>query len=352
MLLFLFSSAWLIIQVEKNYEITHYFDSLWWTMVTITTVGYGDFVPQTFLGKLFGILIMFIGLFLISFITGQLATFMINRESLKKKGLISLKNLKNHYIICGWRNDLFQIIELISEAQNNKTIVLINDQNPEIMEALLTGFDDLNISFIKGDYMNTITLEKGSISKAEKVIVLADETEKGTMREIDSKTVMTVINIKNLNPRCYVIAELLDDKFSHYLELSQCDEIVSTNHLNRKILSKTMINGGLSSIMDHLFSEHLDLVDIPDIYIGYTYQEIKEIYQKPGNIIIGVLENTGNLYQRKKDAIKEAQKTADISKLVGNLKTAKELKSNLPVINPDSAYHVKNNSKLITIKRI
>ncbi len=67
-------------------------------------------------------------------------------------------------------------------------------------------------------------------------------------------------------------------------------------------------------------------------------------------ILIGVLENTGNIFQRKREALQEAQKTPDISRLVSNLQEVKELRGNLPVFNPEPDYEIKSFSRAILIQ--
>jgi voltage-gated potassium channel len=67
--------------------------------------------------------------------------------------------------------------------------------------------------------------------------------------------------------------------------------------------------------------------------------------------VIGLLENTGKIYDRKKEALSEAQKTPDISKLVENLQRVKEITPNYPVLNPGDDYIIKNNSKAIVVPR-
>jgi len=54
----------LVVPMERNHpdaNIITYFDSVWWTVSTITTVGYGDFVPVTDAGKVLGIILQFFG---------------------------------------------------------------------------------------------------------------------------------------------------------------------------------------------------------------------------------------------------------------------------------------------------
>lgn len=57
----------LIVPIERrdpNANLTNYFDSTWWTITTITTVGYGDFVPVTHSGKILGAILQVFGVLL------------------------------------------------------------------------------------------------------------------------------------------------------------------------------------------------------------------------------------------------------------------------------------------------
>ncbi len=56
------------------------FDGLWWAWVTVTTVGYGDVVPVSSQGKMFGALLIFMGVGLFSLITANISAFFISRE--------------------------------------------------------------------------------------------------------------------------------------------------------------------------------------------------------------------------------------------------------------------------------
>ncbi|MBN2546291.1 MAG: hypothetical protein JXB50_10875, partial [Spirochaetes bacterium] len=70
---------------------------------------------------------------------------------------------------------------------------------------------------------------------------------------------------------------------------------------------------------------------------------------KNNSILIGLIENTGNFFSRKQEALNDAQKTADISKIIENLNKVKELKANNPVFNPGFDYKIKDHSMAIVI---
>ena len=67
-------------------------------------------------------------------------------------------------------------------------------------------------------------------------------------------------------------------------------------------------------------------------------------------VLIGLLENTGNFYQRRKEALAEAQKNPNMRKIVENLRKIKNLRSNEPVLTPPDTYIICPNTKAIFVK--
>ena len=109
----------------------------------------------------------------------------------------------------------------------------------------------------------------------------------------------------------------------------------------------------MSHILRELVSEEdssvIELQDIPAEFVGKEYGVYKSSL-KTRDILIGVLENTGNFYVRRNEALAEAQKNPDMEKIVSNLKKVKTLKSNIPVFNPPDEYVVPESSKAIFIR--
>ena len=66
-------------------------DTLWWALVTITTVGYGDVVPHSVLGRVVGLILMLSGVVLVSMFTATIASIFVERKIKEGEGLESLK---------------------------------------------------------------------------------------------------------------------------------------------------------------------------------------------------------------------------------------------------------------------
>ena len=63
--------------------ITDFGTALWWAFVTVTTVGYGDFSPVTFQGKIIAVVLMFTGIALIGIVTATLASWIVDQVNLE-----------------------------------------------------------------------------------------------------------------------------------------------------------------------------------------------------------------------------------------------------------------------------
>ncbi len=72
-----------------------FFDSLWWSIVTVTTVGYGDIYPKTLPGKIVATILMFTGIGLIGSLTSTISTYFINKEKNEKSKDIKVE--KDNY---------------------------------------------------------------------------------------------------------------------------------------------------------------------------------------------------------------------------------------------------------------
>jgi len=94
-LIFTLSSGMLIASLDPSIESV--WDGIWWAWVTVATVGYGDIVPQSVAGKLFGALVILFGVGFFSLLTASFSAYFISRGELEieEEELEEIDQLKN-----------------------------------------------------------------------------------------------------------------------------------------------------------------------------------------------------------------------------------------------------------------
>ena len=95
--------------LEGEGDFNNLANAFWWTIVTITTVGYGDMSPVGLPGRIFAVVIMFSGMGIISIVTGSISSGFVAKKIREGKGLEDIK-LENHIIICGWNRKMENIM--------------------------------------------------------------------------------------------------------------------------------------------------------------------------------------------------------------------------------------------------
>lgn len=342
-------------RTETEAGIETLWDSVWFTIVT-TIAGYYEYSPVTLPGRIASLLLLVFGMLVLSMITGKLASYFMDMQMKKEKGLMPLKNLKGHFLLCGWRSGFEKILDNIINTNPEITpdlIVLINDAPSEKIENLLDLERFKEIHYVSGDFADENVLKRANIQTAERALIISDHSKEYSDMEIDSRTVLAVISMSNINPGMYIAAELIDSKFEKHLRMAHCDEIILTTDYEHNLLASASGGMGYSNVMRALISDDADsgilIEDIPSQFFGKSYSEYRKSLSYP-KILIGLLLNTGNFHQRRKDALREAQRNPDIKTVVGNLNKVKTLKSNQPVLTPPDDYIIMRNTKAIFVR--
>ena len=342
-------------RTETEAGIETLWDSVWFTIVT-TIAGYYEYSPVTLPGRIASLLLLVFGMLVLSMITGKLASYFMDMQMKKEKGLMPLKNLKGHFLLCGWRSGFEKILDNIINTNPEITpdlIVLINDAPSEKIENLLDLERFKEIHYVSGDFADENVLKRANIQTAERALIISDHSKEYSDLEIDSRTVLAVISMSNINPGMYIAAELIDSKFEKHLRMAHCDEIILTTDYEHNLLASASGGMGYSNVMRALISDDADsgilIEDIPSQFFGKSYSEYRKSLSYP-KILIGLLLNTGNFHQRRKDALREAQRNPDIKTVVGNLNKVKTLKSNQPVLTPPDDYIIMRNTKAIFVR--
>lgn len=228
---FLFSFG-IFIHLAEPKTFTSIFDGIWWAVVTIATVGYGDFAPATLLGKIIGIILILSGAGLVTSYFGTIAAIAVSSEHSYMEGRMNFKK-GGHIIIVGWNERSKEIIREMKIFQPKTQIVLIDDtlnKHPLPEE----------VHFIRGHANKDEVLTQANIKKAEKMLITADLRQDEL--QTDMFSIITLLAVKGCNPDIFCLVEILTKEQIANAFRAGADGIIETNRFASELMVKSLID--------------------------------------------------------------------------------------------------------------
>ena len=345
----------LVLRMLEIGKITEGEAPFWWAIVTMTTVGYGDFAPKTPEGRMFAVLVMFAGISLTAMFTAIISSIFVAKRIREEKGLEKV-NIKNHIILCGWNRNADKIIhsiQYLAEAPR-KNIVLINDLDEEEIARLKTRYRKIRLHFVVGDFTSEQVLEKANLEVAETVIIIPSDIN-DSIQNPDDKTIRAALTIKGLEPNIRLIAYLHDRENLTHIKRANADEVVISDDFGAYMLASHVMDPGIpqtvNRLLDNVSKNRFKRVDIPSEFIGKPFDNLFNHFRKKNNsILVGIFSEEENLGIGEILSADTLALDAFIERKLkeGGISLKEESKISLE-INPGSNYRIKDGNRAIII---
>jgi voltage-gated potassium channel len=235
----------------------NFFDALYMTVTTLSTVGYGEVHPLNHLGRLYNMVLILTGIGVLFYIVGGLARAVIEGElqvALGKRKLIKdIKRLKNHYIVCGFG----RIGEFIAQQLKGRGLSLVViDKSPEQIPRL----EELGHYFITGDATRDEVLLEAGIERAKGLVAVVAS---------DADNVYIVLTARSLNPKLFIVARGEEPGSEQKLLRAGADKVESPYRMGGQKMAHTILHPTVVTFMELAMKEGVDW-SMEEIAVGQT----------------------------------------------------------------------------------
>jgi voltage-gated potassium channel len=213
-------------------------DAIYMTVITITTVGYGEVRAVSPTGRVFTIALICMGMGIIAYTLGMVAQFMVElqvRSILGRKKLgLKIKSIKNHYILCGYG----RIGRIIShELKASRIPLLVIDSNPDSKQ----GLEQQDIPYIIDDATSEDVLIEAGIERAKGLISVVLS---------DADNLFITMTARGLNPGLFILARAEEEKSHKKLLRAGANRVVLPYLIGGQKMAHTITKPAVADFLE------------------------------------------------------------------------------------------------------
>jgi len=259
-----------------------FINALYMTIITITTVGFGEVHPLSGPEKLFTIFLILMSVVILGLVVSVLTQYIASDELFEKlkfkKVQKKIGQLKKHTIVCGYgRNGKQAVVKL---KKYKKSLVIIESD-----EDLISEMEDGNLLYIKGDATRDDTLEKAGIESASSLI---------TTLPSDADNLFVVLSARQLNKNLTIVSRASDDPSDSKLRIAGADNVIMPDKLGGDHMASLLVTPDIVEFVDKLAIDsdnatHLEEIVVDNLPKEFLFKSISDLdlRKKTGCSVIG-----------------------------------------------------------------
>ncbi|XP_011691441.1 PREDICTED: calcium-activated potassium channel slowpoke isoform X12 [Wasmannia auropunctata] len=239
-----------------------YWTCVYFLIVTMSTVGYGDVYCQTVLGRTFLVFFLLVGLAIFASCIPEIIDLIGTRN--KYGGTLKNERGRRHIVVCGhitYESVSHFLKDFLHEDREDVDVevVFLHRKPPDLELEGLFKRHFTTVEFFQGTIMNPIDLQRVKVHEADACLVLANKYCQDPDAE-DAANIMRVISIKNYSDDIRVIIQLMQYHNKAYLlnipswDWKQGDDVICLAELKLGFIAQSCLAPGFSTMMANLFA--------------------------------------------------------------------------------------------------
>lgn len=271
--------------ISNQSALTNYQNAIWYSIVTMTTVGYGDLYPSTIYGRVIGYIFVLLSLVFYGLVIGSFSSLITNLKENKKLGHVGT-NFRGHAVIIGWNQFGSMVTDQLLGV--GKKVAIVTDSRKDI-DFIQEKYETKNIFTLYNDFKNFDLLKKANIEASSIVFVnLEDDTEK----------LVYILNIRKLYPNLDFVVTLDNGDLKNTFLSAGVANTISKHEISSKLLASYMFEPDVAAYFDTItsFAKSDSDYDIKQFlvtpenpFIGKSYQDMFfQMKSKYNSILIGI----------------------------------------------------------------
>lgn len=239
-----------------------YWECVYFLIVTMSTVGYGDICCKTTLGRAFIVFFILVGLAVFASCIPEILELVGTRP--KYGGEYRREHGKRHIVVCGhitYESVSHFLEDFLHEDREDVDVevVFLHRKPPDLELEGLIKRHFTTVEFFQGSVMNPIDLQRVKVHEADACLVLANKYCQDPDAE-DAANIMRVISIKNYSDDIRVIIQLMQYHNKAYLlnipswNWKQGDDVICVSELKLGFIAQSCLAPGFSTMMANLFA--------------------------------------------------------------------------------------------------
>jgi len=268
----IFVSSVLIYVMEGNdpsSPVNTLYEAIYWSIVTISTVGYGDITPVSHEGRFVAMLVITAGIAVLAFTTSLFVSAFTEKldEIREIKTIEDVSKLKKFYLICGYESVAREVARKLAANHND---VIVMDEDSERIEVA------------KADGLTALNYDPGNIESYAKLSIDMKTQVKAILclRENDVENVYSALTIRSISKEVFILSLLMEDSNRKKLEFTKVNKIVYPQELVGLITKELVGKPVAFEVIHELRSENAD-VKIDEL--GIT-ERIVENFSRVGDL--------------------------------------------------------------------